>query len=85
MTSLHERIAAITSPAAAEEIIDILNEESLTPCRDRDCIRLLPHSRIARHLWRHEVGAPRTRGLFGWRCFNCGQSSWRRIHRASRP
>lgn len=85
MKDLRTRIAAITGPAAAEEVIELLNEEAATRCTDPDCIRWWPHSRLARHLWRHNASAPRTLGLFGWRCFTCGQSTWRRIHSPGKP
>lgn len=75
------RLIFLVGPGKAVEVFALLDEEAASRCRDADCIRWWPHSRLARHLWRHECGAPRTRGLFGWRCFNCGQSSWRRIHR----
>ena len=78
---IRTRITRIVGERLAEQIINVLEEESVTPCTDPDCVRRRRHSRLDRHLWRHACGAPRTRGLLGWRCFNCGQSSWRRIHR----
>lgn len=82
--SLHARIVAIAGTDAADRILDLLDEEAAQRCRDADCMRRLPHSRLARHLWRHRPGAPLTRGVFGRRCFNCGHYVWRRIHKPGR-
>lgn len=79
--SIRTRLAAIVGTDKAERVIAVLEEEAATPCRDTDCVRRRPHSRLAPHAWRHRAGDPRTWGLFGWRCFNCGHYVWRRIHR----
>lgn len=79
--SLRDRLTAIVGTDKVERVIDLLDEEAVTRCRDDDCVRRRAHSRLDRHLWRHTAGAPLTRGLFGWLCFNCGRSTWRRIHR----
>lgn len=84
MANVRERITAIVGTSAAEQVIDILNDEAAHRCRDADCIRLLPHSRLARHLWRHVPVAPLAPGLFGRRCVVCGQPGWTRIHRVAR-
>lgn len=80
--SLRDRLTGIVGTDKADRVIALLDEEAVTRCRDTDCVRLWPHSRIAQHLWRHPVGAPIGWGLFGRRCFNCGHYTWRRIHRA---
>jgi hypothetical protein len=79
--SLRDRIVGIAGPDIADRIIAVLDEEAVTPCRDADCVRRRRHSRIDRHLWRHEANAPLSRWLFGWRCFTCGRSTWRHIHK----
>lgn len=78
---LYNRIADVVGHEAAEQIVGILDEEGVQRCRDADCIRLVPHSRLSRHLWRHEAAAPLSFGLLGSRCFTCGKPTWRRIHR----
>jgi hypothetical protein len=85
MTDLRTRLTAIVGPEATDRVIELLDEEAAQRCRDTDCVRRRPHSRLAPHLWRHPVGAPIVWGLFGRRCFNCGHYVWRRIHRAGRP
>lgn len=82
--SLRDRIIAIAGPTAAERIIEVLHEEAATRCRDDDCLKRLPHSRLSRHAWRHEPAVPLTPGLFGRTCFTCGQPTWHRIHRTRR-
>lgn len=80
--SLRDRLIAIVGTDTAQRVINLLDEEAVTPCRDTDCVRIRRHSRLEWHLWRHPVGAPIVWGLLGRRCFNCGQYVWRRIHRA---
>ena len=80
MTDLRARIAAIVGPEATNRVIELLDEEAAHRCRDADCVRVWPHSRLARHLWRHAPVPPLSPGLFGRRCFTCGQPAWRRIH-----
>ncbi|MFI8872426.1 hypothetical protein [Streptomyces sp. NPDC055243] len=82
--NLRDRIAAIAGLSAADQIVELLEEEAASRCSDADCLRRLPHSRLARHVWRHEPSAPLTRGLLGRKCFTCGQATWRRIHRTRR-
>lgn len=82
--SVRERLTTVVGTDKAALVIGLLDEEAATRCRDADCVRRWPHSRIALHLWRHPAGAPTERGLFGRRCFNCGHYVWRRIHRAGR-
>ena len=84
MADLYDRIAQLTGAEIAERVIEILDEEASQRCRDADCIRLFPHSRLSRHLWRHEAAAPLSLGLLGMRCFTCGRPTWRRVHR-TRP
>lgn len=81
--SITDRITSIVGEHNAERIISILDEEAATPCRDVDCMRRRPHSRLSPHLWRHAPNPPLTRSLFGWRCFTCGKATWRRIHKPS--
>lgn len=82
--SIRDRITAVVGSEKARQVIDILDEELLTRCRDADCIRRRPHSRLAQHLWRHVPVAPLSPGLFGRRCFTCGRPTWRRIHKPRR-
>lgn len=79
--SVYERLAAIVGEAKAGEVISLLEEELTTPCRDSDCRRRWPHSRLDLHRWRHAPLAPLTQGLLGWRCFECGKPTWHWIHR----
>jgi hypothetical protein len=83
--SIRDRIAAIVGDKATRQIVEILDEEAVTRCQDADCMRRLPHARLARHLWRHVPVAPLSPGLLGRRCFTCGRPSWRRIHNSGRP
>lgn len=82
MDDLRSRIAGVAGPLT-DDIIEILDEEAGRRCRDTDCLRWWPHSRLARHRWRHVAGAPLSRGLFGMRCFNCGRRANSRIHKKS--
>lgn len=79
--SLRSRITDIVGPESTEQIIALLDDEAGQRCRDADCIRLRPHSRLSTHLWRHVPVAPLSPGPFGQRCIVCGQPTWRRIHR----
>lgn len=88
--SLRDRIAlliykdtaeGISAESTADEVIHLLDEEIAERCRDRDCARIFPHSRISAHLWRHEAEPPFTRVLLGWRCFSCDMRKGHRIHR----
>lgn len=79
--SVYERLVAIVGETAADEVIELLEEELATPCRDADCLRRGPHARLGLHRWRHIAQAPLTQGLLGWRCFTCGKPTWHPVHR----
>ncbi|HEY3477932.1 MAG TPA: hypothetical protein VGL02_03450 [Streptomyces sp.] len=85
MSDLRTRLAAKVGERLAGEIIEILNEEVATRCRDADCLRRRSHPRLAWHLWRHVPVAPLSPRLFGLHCFTCGRPTWHRIHRTGRP
>ncbi|MGV2914756.1 hypothetical protein [Streptomyces alfalfae] len=84
MADIRNRIAEVVGAQSAEQIIHILEEEGAQRCRDTNCIRLRPHSRLSVHRWRHVAVAPLSPGVLGRRCLTCGQPSWRRIHRTGR-
>jgi hypothetical protein len=67
--------------STADAIVRLIGEEAAEPCRDRDCARILPHSRLSAHLWRHPAEAPFDRTLLAWLCFTCGLRRGHRIHR----
>ena len=88
--SLRDRIAlairrdalqGISAESTADAIVHLLDEEAAESCRDGDCARVLPHSRLSAHLWRHEAEPPFDRALFRWLCFSCGMRRGHRIHR----
>lgn len=79
---IHQDTAeGISAGSTADAVIDLLDREMAERCRDRDCARVYPHSRISRHLWRHKAEPPFERALFRWLCFSCGLRKGHRIHR----
>lgn len=64
-----------------DAVIAVINEMGAQRCRDRDCIRLLPHRQLNPHRWLHRAQPPFTRTLLGWTCFMCGRRAGHRIHR----
>jgi hypothetical protein len=74
----------VSPEATATVIVGLFEQEAAARCRDRDCARLLPHSRLSAHLWKHAAEAPFDRVLFAWLCFTCGLRRGHRIHRGRR-
>jgi hypothetical protein len=71
-----------TAPeATALAITTLVYREASTRCRDRDCARLFPHSRLSRHLPRHEPEPPFELFVFAWLCSRCGYRRGHRVHR----
>ena len=84
ITALIQTGATYCYPAAktASHIIHAIEMEQRRPCKDQDCVRLWPHSRLGPHCWRHEASAPLGHPLPGfWTCFICHRPAWARIHR----
>lgn len=79
---LRERLTILLGPEKADQVLVVLEGEAKARCRDKDCVRLLPHPRLARHRWRHAALAPFDRSPIGWHCLGCGKPTWHRIHRA---
>ena len=74
-----------TAPeATALAIATLVYREASTRCRDDDCARIFPHSRLSRHLLRHEAEPPFERVLLAWLCGCCGYPRGHRVHKASR-
>lgn len=71
----------IAAEVTAGAITDMAVREAATRCRDKDCARILPHGRLARHLKRHKAEPPFDHILFGWLCGSCGLRRRHRVHR----
>ena len=77
-----DRREGVSSASPADALVTLLDGEARQRCRDRDCVRLMPHGRLAPHLWRHEAQPPFTRYWLSWRCFTCGERKGHRVHKA---
>lgn len=71
----------LTQDEKCAAIFELMDQGLQTRCTDGDCARRRRHPLVALHAWRHAPNPPLDRGLLGWRCFTCGQYTWRRIHK----
>lgn len=77
----NDAMEGISAESTADAVVDLLDQELAARCRDEDCARILPHSRLSVHLWKHPAEPPFDHALFRWLCFSCGLRRGHRIHR----